>query len=77
MPTAFGRVAMKTKGRPLAVMAHLKRSIVEVRAEENCLAHALIIAIARFKKIQITIRIAKDKEYFPPLTIYFRRQASI
>jgi hypothetical protein len=31
-------------------MAHLKKSIVEVRAEENCLAHALIIAIARFEK---------------------------
>ena len=28
-------------------MVHLKRSIVEVKAEENCLAHALIIAIAR------------------------------
>jgi len=28
-------------------MAHLKRSIVEVKAEENFLAHALIIAIAR------------------------------
>jgi len=28
-------------------MAHLKRSIVEVKAEENCFAHALIIAIAR------------------------------
>jgi hypothetical protein len=28
-------------------MAHLKKSIVEVRAEQNCLAHALIIAIAK------------------------------
>ena len=28
-------------------MAHLKRSTVEVGAEENCLAHALIIAICR------------------------------
>jgi predicted RNA-binding protein len=28
-------------------MVHLKRSIVEVKAEENCLAHALIISIAR------------------------------
>ena len=28
-------------------MAYLKSSIVEVRAEENCLAHALIITIAR------------------------------
>jgi len=32
---------------PLSVMAHLKSSIVEVNAEENCLALALIIAIAR------------------------------
>ena len=28
-------------------MAHLKRSIVEEKAEENCLAHALVIAIAK------------------------------
>jgi len=28
-------------------MAHLKRSIVEVKAEDYCLAHALIIAIAK------------------------------
>jgi hypothetical protein len=28
-------------------MAHLKRSIVEVRAEEYCLAHAIVIAIAK------------------------------
>jgi hypothetical protein len=28
-------------------MVHLKRSIIQLRAEENCLAHALIIAIAR------------------------------
>jgi len=46
MPVGFG-YGIKTKGRPLSVMAHLKESIVEVKAEENCLAHALIIAIAR------------------------------
>jgi hypothetical protein len=45
MPVGFGRV--KTKGRQLSVMAHLKRSIIEVKAEENCLAHALIIAVER------------------------------
>ena len=28
-------------------MAHLKRNVVEVKAEDNCLAHALIIAIAK------------------------------
>jgi hypothetical protein len=47
MPVVFGRVAAKTKGRPLSVMAHLKKSIVEIKAETNCLAHALIIVIAK------------------------------
>jgi hypothetical protein len=28
-------------------MAHLKKSIITVTAEDNCLAHALIIAVAR------------------------------
>ena len=37
-------------GRPLSVMAHHKRSIVEVRATDNCMAHALIIHIARLEK---------------------------
>lgn len=40
MPEGFGGV--RTKGRPLSVMTHLKRSIIEVKAETNCLAHALI-----------------------------------
>jgi len=34
----------------MSVMAHLKKSIVKVRAEENCMAHALLIAIARINK---------------------------
>jgi hypothetical protein len=46
MPVGHGR-GVKTKGRQLEVMAHLKRSTIEVKAEPNCLAHALIIAIAR------------------------------
>ena len=50
MPVGFGRVALKPMGRPTSAMAHLKRSIVEVKAEENCLAHALILAIARLNK---------------------------
>jgi hypothetical protein len=45
MPVGFGGI--KTKGRQLSVMAHLKKSIIEVKAEQNCLAYALIIAIAR------------------------------
>jgi len=47
MPEGFGRFALKSRGRPLSVMAHLKRCFVKVKAEENCLAHAIIIAIAR------------------------------
>ena len=47
MPEGYGKPAIKSMGRPPSVMAHLKSSIVEVKVEENCLAHALIIAIAR------------------------------
>jgi hypothetical protein len=43
MPVGFGKRAEKTKGRSPSVMAHLKRSIVEVKAKENCLAQALVI----------------------------------
>jgi len=46
MPVGFGG-GIKTKGRSLASLAHLKTSIVKVKSETNCLAHALIIAIAR------------------------------
>ena len=50
MPVGFGRTALRTEGRQLANLAHLKRSIIEVRAEHNCLAHALLIAIARIDR---------------------------
>ena len=46
MPVGFGR-AIKIKGRPLDVVAHLKKGIVQVKSETNRLAHALIIAIAK------------------------------
>jgi len=48
MPVGFGGV--KTKGRQLAALAHLKTSIIEVMTEENCLALALIIAIPGLEK---------------------------
>jgi hypothetical protein len=48
MPAGFGGI--KTKGRPLGVMAHLKKSIITVKVETNCLAHALIIAVAKITK---------------------------
>jgi hypothetical protein len=46
MPIGNGR-GIPTKGRLLSTMTHLKRSIVEVKAENNCLAHALVIAITK------------------------------
>jgi len=47
MLVGFGRCALKSRGRPFSVLAHLKQSIVDVKAEQNCLAHALVIAIAK------------------------------
>ena len=49
MPVGFGK-DVKSKGRPLSVMAHVKHIIIEVKTETNCLAQALIIAIARLTK---------------------------
>ena len=47
LPVGFGKNAITSRGRPLSVMAHLKRSILDVKAEDNCFAHALVIAIAK------------------------------
>jgi len=50
MPVGFGKHAITSRGTPLFVMAHIKKSIVEVKAEEKCLAYALVIAIANVDK---------------------------
>jgi hypothetical protein len=47
MPGGFGKHALKSMRRPLSIMANLKKSIVEVKTEENFLAHALVIAVAK------------------------------
>jgi hypothetical protein len=47
MPAGNGKMAEKTKGRSLDVLSALKRRIVVVKAAFLCLAHALIIAMAR------------------------------
>ena len=47
MPVGFGGGGIKRKGRPLTTMSRLKRSVVELRAEGNSLAHALVIAKAK------------------------------
>jgi hypothetical protein len=45
MPVVFGR--LKTNGRPFKELIRGKRSVVEVNAEENCLAHAIVLATAK------------------------------
>ena len=52
MPVGFGLQSsgMKTMGRQISVMVYLKKRIVQVKTETNCLAHALIIAIAKLTK---------------------------
>ena len=47
MPAGNGKAAEKTKERSLDVMSAIKKSILTVKAAINCLAYALIIAIAR------------------------------
>jgi hypothetical protein len=47
MPVGFRKVPLKSKGRSLEQIAHLKSSIVTVNAETNSLVHSLIIVIAR------------------------------
>ena len=46
MPVGFGK-AESLKGKPLSTMSHLKRRIVEIKAKDNCLAYAMVIAVAR------------------------------
>ena len=61
----FGGI--KTKGGPLAVMTYLKGTIVEVKAENNCLAHALIIAISNLTndRYYVISSGSKNTSYIP------------
>ena len=47
MPVGFGGDGRNTKDRPLDTFAHMKKSIVKVKSESKCLAHALVIAIEK------------------------------
>jgi hypothetical protein len=74
IPVGFGKKALKTKGRPLSVIAHLKKSIVEVRDEEHCLAHAIIIAIAKVTNDPDYKAFKEGKKFSLRSSIYSRRQ---
>ena len=48
MPVGFGK-SIRSKGRPLHEIVREKTSTIRVKTDTNCLAHALIIAIARLE----------------------------
>jgi hypothetical protein len=52
-------------------MAHMKSSIIEVKAEENCLAHALIIAIARLTNDPNYVAYRKGRKKIRPMVDRF------
>jgi hypothetical protein len=47
MPVGNGKTAEKKKGRSLDILSTIKKSIVVIQAAFLCLAHALIIAMAK------------------------------
>ena len=47
MTVSFSKNVFRSGGRSFSVMAQHKSGIVAVKAEENCLAHALVIALAK------------------------------
>jgi hypothetical protein len=47
LSVGFGGDGIKSRGRPLDKIAHLKKSIVQIKAETKCLAYALLLAKAR------------------------------
>ena len=73
MPVVFGR-GIKSRGRPLSVMAHLKKSVVLVKASENCLAHAKIIAIAKVENDSNYKAYRKGRKIRPVVQICSIRQ---
>jgi hypothetical protein len=70
MPVGFGGVT--TKGRQISVMAHLRRSIIEVKGTENCVAHALVIAIAKIKNDPNYNSYRRGMKIFPALKALLR-----
>ena len=77
MPVGFGRKIVRSKGRPLAEMVYLKLSIIEVKAKTDCLAHALIIAIARITNDPDYNSYRLGYKILQRFNIYFRQQVSI
>jgi hypothetical protein len=50
VPMPVGSGGITTQGKQTSELAHTKTSIVRVKAEKNCLAHVLVIAIAKLTK---------------------------
>ena len=65
MPVVSGYRGIKTMGQPISVMAHLKKSIVQVKSETNSLAHAIITAIAKLTNYTNYAAYCKGRKIYP------------
>jgi hypothetical protein len=73
MPVGNGGDGIGTKGRPLKTMVHLKRCIIKVKAENNCIAYALVIDVAKLTNEQKLQSIStRKKRYVLLWIVYFR-----
>jgi len=77
MPVGYSKHAIKSMGRPLSLMAHLKRSLEEVKDEENYLAHVLIMAIARGDNAAKYKAYRQGRKIRPYARRYYSREVSI
>jgi hypothetical protein len=75
MPVGHRRV--NTKGRQLAELARLKSSIIEVKAEQKCLGHDLIVAIARVNNDPNYKSYRQGRKIRPDMNIYYRIRESM
>jgi hypothetical protein len=71
MPIVNGG-GITTKGTPLANMTHLKMSFVQVKAENNYLAHTLVLAIAKLTNELNYVAYRKGRKIRPLWIIYLR-----
>jgi hypothetical protein len=60
-----GHGRVKSKGRAVSTLSHLKRSIVEVKSRDNCLVHALVIGIAHLTQDPNYISYRKGRKIKP------------
>ena len=65
MSVSIGKRGMQNRVRPLSVMARKEKSVVEVKQAGNCLAHAIIIAIAKMENYPMYVAYRRGYKILP------------